>query len=436
MKKKLIVFSADAMVTEDLEYLETLPNFKKYLKGCSMVKRVSSIYPTITYPCHTTMVTGVWPDKHGVCGNLILEPGASPVPWKWDYSAVTWKEDIFTKAKKAGYSTAAIFWPVTGNHPYIDYLIDEYWTQGEGDTPRQAWKRMGSSERMLDLVERHIGKNEIRKHPQSERFIMDCACELIRTYKPDILFLHPANIDDYRHKTGLFNDRVRLGVEETDRWIGELMETLEAEGELENTNFVLTSDHGQLDVKRTINLNIIFARQGLIQKGEDGSLQSWDAWCQSGGLSAMIYLKDPLDKACYEKVYALLNHLKEEGIYGISQVFTEREARERYHLGGEFSFVLESDDYTSFGDKTEGPLVTGYDTMDYRYGKATHGHLPFKGPQPIFVVKGPDFREHVILEEGRLVDQAPTYAKILGITLDGADGRPLNELIREKMPDR
>ena len=68
-KRKLIVFSADAMVWEDVEYFKTLPNYKKYLAGGCMIEKVESVYPTITYPCHTTMATGVWPDKHKVPGN-------------------------------------------------------------------------------------------------------------------------------------------------------------------------------------------------------------------------------------------------------------------------------------------------------------------------------------------------------------------------------
>ena len=46
--KKLIVISADALVAEDMEYLETLPNFKKYLAGGVGVRKVHSVYPTIT----------------------------------------------------------------------------------------------------------------------------------------------------------------------------------------------------------------------------------------------------------------------------------------------------------------------------------------------------------------------------------------------------
>ena len=53
-----------------------------------------------------------------------------------------------------------------------------------------------------------------------------------------------------------------------------------------------------------------------------------------------------------------------------------------------------------------------------------------KGPQPVFVAKGPDFRENVTLETCSLVDEAPTYARLLGVELPGADGRALEEFLR------
>ncbi len=430
MKKKLIVFSADAMVTEDLEYFKTLPNYRKYLAGGCEVSKMRSIYPTITYPCHTTMCTGAYPNKHGVFGNLEFLPGVSPLPWVWDRKWNRCNDDIFYAAKAAGYSTAAVFWPVTGNHPAIDYLIDEYWTQSPSDTPREAYARMGSDERMLSIVQRHIGDNKIRLHPPTERFIISCCCDIIREYKPDVLFLHPANIDGYRHQTGLFNEKVLLGVKETDDWIGELMEAVRDAGMLEDTNLVLTSDHGQLEIKRIVNLNVLLTERGLIRLNADGSLKDWDAWCLSGGMSALVFLKDPKDAKLHAKVAALLNELCEEGVYGFSQVFTTEQINEKEQLSGAFSFVLETDGYTSFGDSCVRPLVTSFDAADYRYGRATHGYLPHKGPQPTFVCKGPDFNENVKLETGELVDQAPTFAKLLGVSLKEADGKAMDALLK------
>ena len=83
MNGKMIVLSADALVHEDMEELSAMPNFRKYLAGGAAIKRVKSIYPTITYPCHTTMATGCFPDRHGIPGNL-KSPRQylrSPIPW-------------------------------------------------------------------------------------------------------------------------------------------------------------------------------------------------------------------------------------------------------------------------------------------------------------------------------------------------------------------
>ncbi|MBQ7840170.1 MAG: alkaline phosphatase family protein [Lachnospiraceae bacterium] len=430
MKQKLIVMSADALTYEDVEYMRTLPNYKKYLEGGSRVKKVRSIYPTITYPCHTTMCTGVWPDKHGVLGNLELRPGAEYVPWKWYHESVRWGEDIFKAAKRAGLTTAAIFWPVTGRHPDIDYLINECWPEpGENDI-REVFRRSGSSEEMLDIIEAQMQGITIRTHPQTDDFLMRCAREIILKYQPDLLMIHPANVDDYRHRFGLFNDQVTKGVEETDRFIGELMGAVEEAGLADCTNFVLTSDHGMLDIKRVVNPNVLLADAGFVEVDEQGKIKDWKAYCQSGGTQALVYLKDDADRKTYDEVFHLLTSLAEEGIYGFDRVFTREEISKQQHLDGTFSFVLETDGYTSFGSSLVRPLVVSFNTADYRYGKATHGHLPDRGPQPVFSAKGPGFEKNVTIETADLVDEAPTYAKLLGLDLRGADGRALTELLK------
>ena len=69
MDKYLVVISNDAMLYEDVETLKTLPNFKRFWDKVSCVEKVRGIYPSLTYPCHCTMMTGVYPDKHQVLNN-------------------------------------------------------------------------------------------------------------------------------------------------------------------------------------------------------------------------------------------------------------------------------------------------------------------------------------------------------------------------------
>ena len=430
---RIIVFSADAMVAEDVEFLKSLPNFQRYLSGGSEIQKVRSIYPTITYAVHTTLATGTYPDRHGIHGNYIFKPGEQKLPWFWFHDAIK-VPDIFTAAKKAGLSTAAVFWPVTGNHPDIDYLIDEYWTQGEGDSLHAAFERSGSNPEVLRIVDRHahILEGKQRQHPASDEFIIACTCDIIREFKPDLLMIHPANIDTYRHNHGLFNDVVQEGIRETDKWIGMLVQAAQDVGVWEDTNFFLISDHGQMEIKRAININVLLADHGLITLEENGRVADWKAYSLSGGMSALIFLKDPENEAVKQQVYRLLCELCEEGIYGIGKVFTKEEVIEQERFGGEFSFVIETDGYTSFGDSPVRPLVRKFDFSDYRFGRATHGYLPEKGPQPVFLAKGPDIQNGVVLENGNIVDEAPTFAKVLGIELPEAEGHVIEGVLKGK----
>ena len=429
MRQRLLVFSADAMVYEDLAYLKTLPNYKRYLAGGAEIKTLKSIYPTVTYPVHVSIATGTYPERHGVTSNNEFHPGVLKLPWNWFHGTVKGK-DIFDAAKEKDFSTASVFWPVTGNHSSVDHLIDEYWTQLPGETLRDAFTRAGSGESELKIIEKNSPGLVEREHPIYDEFIVNCSCDVIRQHKPEMLFIKQGNIDDYRHKYGIFNEKVTRGIQEVDEWIGRLMAALEDAAVADETNFFLVSDHGQLDIKRIININVLFSDYGLIQRDSTGKLVSWDVYSLSNGLSSLVYLRDPLDMKLYEKVHKLLRCFCEEEIYGISRVFTESEARKSEKLGGDFSFVLESDDYTAFGDDWNRPLVKSFDFTDYRYGRATHGHLPDKGPQPILAARGRGIREGVTLERRNIVDLAPTFAKLLGLDLPGTDGVCINEILK------
>ena len=155
MAKRLIVFSVDAMVTEDVEAMRSLPNFRKYLAGGSEFKNgMRTIYPSVTYPIHVSILTGCYADKHKVTSNFGFTTEDKDATWLFS-SENTAVEDIFAAAKRAGLSTASISWPVTGRNPNIDYLIDEYWFPHSGETMRAGFADMGSSEEMLDIMDSH-----------------------------------------------------------------------------------------------------------------------------------------------------------------------------------------------------------------------------------------------------------------------------------------
>lgn len=429
MSKHVIVISEDALLYEDLETLKTLPNFSKIWPKTARVNRARSIYPTVTYPAHVSMMTGVYPDKHGVTNNE--QPIMGELSSKWIHFRDWVKAPtIFDYAKAHGLTTAAVFWPVTGNHPAIDYLIDEYWPQTEQESLRDCFENSGSSkEVMREIVEPNLSKLISRTPPYCDAFAHACAADIIRKFKPNLLMLHPANIDGYRHQTGVFSPRVTQGLYEIDLWFGDIVKATQDAGIYDDTTFFIVSDHGHMNIVRSICPNVLLAENGLITVAEDGSVADYIAFCKSAGLSAQVYMKDPSNQEHLERTYALLKRMCDEEVYGISRVYTAEEARSEEHLAGDFSFVLETDGHTSFTNDWRRPLVRNLDSTDYRFGRSTHGHQPDKGPQPTLFAFGPGVRAGVVLENCSIVDEPPTFARVLGFDMPDVDGKVLSELL-------
>lgn len=432
--KHVIVVSVDAMVFEDLEYARELPHFKKLLEGGSLIERVTTIYPSLTHPVHATLLTGAPAGVTGVIRNEILTPGKlKGLPWYNLLSDIKC-DTILHAAKRAGLTTACCTWPLTAKgEEVIDYLVPgilNVYSDGREHEMSKVYREYGATECLMDIIEegmRLFGVKDV--HPSIDAFQIYCAAEIIKRHKPNLLFTHPGFVDNARHSTGLFSDRVNYSVRETDKWLGQLMDAVKEAGIEDSTDFVILSDHGQLGIVRTISPNVFFKRAGLIRTDADGNITEWDAYSASGGLSAHVYLSRPDDKELYNKVYAMLCEMADEKLYGFEKVFTTEEVKEKYGLDGDFSFVLETDGYTSFASNHEGCAVQEIDTSDYRTGNATHGHLPEKGPQPPFIVCGPSFKKGVVIERGSILNHAPTIAKALGLTLKDSVGIPIDEIL-------
>jgi len=436
VRTRLIVCSLDAMVGEDVAYLKTLPNFRRYFGNqYSEVRTIRSVYPTITYPVHASIVTGCYPDKHGITNNQPFHTESGEYPWYWFQKDIK-RTDIFQVAHDAGYKTGAVFWPVTGCHPAIDDLIDEYWIQ-PGETLEGGFGRTGSDERMCRILRKnsyllpagweHGGRKAFVQQPYLDDFITACTCDVLRD-GAEVVFLHGGSVDGARHQSGMFSPLVTEYVQRCDQWIGQIMQTLAEIGHLEDTNIVLLSDHGQMNIVRAVNINALLRERGFIDVDEKtGVVRDWRAWNLSNAFSSLVYVKDKRDEPV---VGELLYQLRDEGVYGIGQVFTAREAEETYHLAGPFSFVLESDGYSSLASGIHRPLVVPLDNSDFRLGRATHGYLPDKGPQPFFLAKGPAFKSGVTLARRPIVDEAPTFAKVLGLAMpEDIDGICMDELL-------
>ena len=74
MTNRTLVVSIDALITADIPVLKQLPNLGRVMEHASWITDIECIYPTLTYPCHATIATGCWPDRHGICNNEKFQP--------------------------------------------------------------------------------------------------------------------------------------------------------------------------------------------------------------------------------------------------------------------------------------------------------------------------------------------------------------------------
>ena len=431
-KRKWLIISNDALVREDLDYLMTKPMFRELAARGSVVETLRTVYPSITYCCHASMLTGCYPDKTHVYNNEVDAWGDNNWVWERKFNRA---KTLIDAAKEAGMTTANVFWPVLCNDPNVDYNVPEYWSQtkDEKDDPLPgALKRMGASDKVIEEIvtpNLYYVVGHQRTAPYADEFICACVRDMILKYNPDFMVVHPCNMDGARHKHGVFSD---WGKEELDYicyWLKKIVRALKEIGEFENTNIILTSDHGQMDIKRWCHPNVLLVENGFIKLDKEGTVKSMKAYVKSVGCSAQVFLTDKKDKKTREAVYKLFTEAAESQLYGIEKCFTREEIAELEHLDGDFDFVLESDGYTAFGGKYQGKYFKGCDTSDYRTGRGTHGYLPDKGPQPCMVMIGPDFKAGVRIPRRSTLDMAATIAHIAGFNMPDMDGQVIEEVL-------
>ena len=430
MAEHLIVVSVDALVYEDLELLGKQPNVKRLMENGSLIRHMRTVYPSLTHIVHTTLVTGCTPDRTGIIANEHFEPGNARPSWFNRLEEVQC-ETLFHAAKKKGLTTCSCRWPLTaGGFDIIDYLVPEIMDEDreKEENLLEVHRKMCSPEIFEEIIRPNIGILDwsTSKHPTDEEFQITCACEIIRKYRPNLVMTHPSYVDATRHQYGLFSDKLDEALIATDRWIGMLLDAVKDAGIEDSTDIAVVSDHGHLEAVRSIAFNVFLKERGYIDTDAEGKVTGWRAYAKGCGLSSEIYVAKNEDK---EAVYRELKEMAEAGIYGISEVLTAEEARNRYGIEGEFSFIVETDGYSDFTDEWRGPAVIPAGRTAFRYGHSDHGHMPEKGPQPPMIVCGPDFRKGVRLASGKVVDEAPTFARVLGRELQRAQGKAIEEIL-------
>lgn len=415
---RLLVICVDALFTTDLPDTRHLPGFSRLLENAAVFEHVESVYPTLTYVCHASIGSGCWPERTGVPHNQKLDPASRNEEWYWDYSAIR-VPTVFDWASEAGMTTASIGWPVSANAP-VTYDIPEIWKWSAYPTVEAVY-RDGCNDAGWEYASRYLDEYDVANatHPSYDEFEVRCLEDLIRERAPQVILDHQAHLDHVRHVAGNHAPEVQEALRLHDGWLTRTFDALEDANVLDDTVICVLGDHGHLEVDYKLSANVLLAKAGLLEVDEAGEVSSWNAYVQSGGISAELFVRD---EVYLEPTMKALTPLFDEGY--VTDALTNDEARQRFHTAGDFSYIFEAAPNYAFGDDAEGPLVTPAGGDDYKYSLATHGHMPFRGEKPCFIMAGPGVKPGRY-QGLRLIDEAPTMMKAAGIPFDEAalDGK-------------
>ena len=378
---------------------------------------VKNALPTVTYPNHTTLITGVWPAKHGIANNPTFDPLQKNMSgWYW-YSEDIKVGTLWDAVHKSGGKVASLSWPVSVGDKSIDYNLPEYW---RAEIPEDIkLMRALATPGIVPLLEKNTGLTyaqadgeEVEKDVGRTRF----TAALIAAKHPTLTTVHLRGLDNVEHSFGPGSTEAKEALAILDKAVGELVaDARKAEPGLV---VAIVSDHGFAPVEHSVNLIAPFIQAGLITLDKDHKVTAWqtEPW---GGASAAIVLAHPNDTALKAKVSFLLKDLAVKPELGIDHV---ADAGEVARLGGTpmASFWVDFKPGYLMGTDPAAPMVGPASV------KGTHGYFPTHAEmRATFIMTGPGLAKHGSLGEIDMRDIAPTLAKVMKVTLPDADGKPL-----------
>jgi predicted AlkP superfamily pyrophosphatase or phosphodiesterase len=420
----VIMISIDGLVPEYYTDASRLglkvPNLTRMKLGGAYAEGVEGVFPSVTYPAHTTLITGVRPAVHGIVQNRIFEAPTAPqtMEWYW-FSEALKSETLWSLAKKGGLVTASVGWPVTAGAE-IDYNVPEIKDPKEDPpTPKRTLQYSTPG-----LIAKAIGEG-VGSDSSTDGRRTAISEFIINTYKPNLLLVHLLALDGAHHQYGPRTPPAIEAAERMDAYVGRIIEATRKAGIFDQTTFFLVSDHGFAEVKKKFEPNVVLVKEKLITLDADGKPLDWKAAAWPAGGSCAIVLRDPKDKETAAKVSAIFNQIASADSSPINRILNGAEIK-RMQAIPNAALMLDAAVGFAFDSKMTGPEI--HDAKDYR---GTHGQLPTRAEmRSSLIVYGAGARVGAKMSLARMIDIGPTAAAILGLSFADVEGRPIVELIK------
>jgi predicted AlkP superfamily pyrophosphatase or phosphodiesterase len=384
----LIVVSIDGFRAEYLDRNLT-PNLVALGREGVRAPGMRPSFPSVTEPNHYTLMTGLYPDHHGIVDNTMIDPAMPGVafggphghgedmdPRWWDEATPLW-----VTAERHGLKTATSLWPG-----------DDAVVHGVSVTYRQPRPATGETSVSMDSQ-------------------MDSALgwlDLPPTQRPALIRVHLDAVDLMGHLAGPDSPQTNAAIGRADAAIGRLVEGLEARGLFDKVNLVVVSDHGMTGIasSRVIYLDDIVDTRWIV--------------VPAIGAEAGI---DPLPGHAREVEAALLRP------HDHMTCWPKADIPKRLHYGSNRRVP----EIVCLGE-LGWSVVTRAQASLYPHLLGKHGYDPAEPSMAaIFLAHGPAFRSGVVLPVFDNVDVYPLLARVMGLRPLHNDGdlRPLEPALAD-----
>ncbi len=409
-----------------------MPTIRRLAAEGARAEKMKATMPTVTWPNHTTLVTGVNPAKHGVIGNSYFDRAkgaavtllADPL---FDKTEIVKSPTIYDVAKEAGLKTAAITWPASRGAPTLDWTVPDVGTKAlyqkyitpsllaEFDDQGIPW----------DLQEQwwKDGKGRDRDRMYTQMFN-----HVVRHHRPNVAVLHLVELDHVEHSKGPQSPEAYAAVKFEDERVRDVLEELQKSFPGAAT-LIVSSDHGFFPFQQMVMPNVLLRQEKLLT-AVAGRITGGQVRASGQGGASFVYVMDQANReALIEKVAGLFKNVE-----GVGRVLTPKDYP-AYGLADPqknpqmADLVISAKKGYSLSDSAAGDDVVSAKTEEV---KGSHGYDSEEdGMHATFVAWGAGIMPAAKLGTISNLDVAPTMAALLGLTMKEVDGKVLDSILEK-----
>lgn len=255
LARPTVVISIDGLSWETWQrQRERMPHLSK-LAQRGAVGPLRTTFPSMTWPAHASMVTGVPPSRHGIPANAFRERGRKVDAW--ELSNAPRAPAIWDALAAKGRTTAAVLWPGSGGIASIRWNLPETYT--EETFVRDVSPAMREELSALGFTPESLRPFAAEETYLEDRLSRELGLRLIRAKSADLLLLHLLSVDTWSHKMGPRHPGITFALDLVDGIIGDWLHALDEANGPGGYDLFIVSDHGFTETSKPIPLETLLA---------------------------------------------------------------------------------------------------------------------------------------------------------------------------------